>query len=720
MLMGECFLKRYKYYMWAIFIYVTTLSVYIYNGYHNESMMLRASIDKELIQAAKSVEIILENDFHSKLINKNSVSPEEDMKNIKRLSKYTAMTEIDYIYSFILDGDIVRFASSSATQEELDSNEGLSHYFDKYDSVTEKLKNSFHENQINFEEEEDEWGKFRSVLISLKTSNGEIFVVGADMQIDFISKKLNELLFKSFLEALFYTAILIPFFIAFWLENKKINTQLEETIQIRTKQLEESKEHISKLLNNADQGFLSFSNDFVIDLEYSQACKNFFTEEPAGKNIADLLFTDVYKKELFIEIINDALSHEDETTTEYILGLLPSEISLNSKILKIEYKLIDKIKCMLILTDVTETKALEKKIKKEQKTLKMIVEIVSDSEIFFDTKKDYEKFISSFKFYIDENRTPLKNLSEIYRIIHTFKGAFSQFYMENIVNFLHELESKLTIMIKEHQTSNQKLLSVLENTDFKVSLNEEIKTVTGILGEEFFNDTNYIKVNSDSLYELQKSASFLLRNEKQLPLKHKDICEKILNLSKIKLINLLRPYNNLVNQLSQRLGKDIYDFKVIGDSSIEVTSEYKPFVKSLMHVFRNCIDHGIEDPETRVEKDKDEKGTIICNFQKVDNTIEIMLSDDGDGIDKEKILNKALKENIINQDEARNLNDDEILNLIFVEQFSTKEEISHISGRGVGMSALKTEIQALKGKIEIRSQKDIGTTFVFTLPYEEA
>lgn len=712
--MAQC-----KYYLWAVLIYIFAFGLYVYNGYQNERIALYASIDKELTHGAKALPRILKDNFHDNLINKESVQDEEDMQNIKRLSNYVQTTTLTYIYSFILDGETVRFASSSATEKELQTNTGLSHYFDAYDGVTETLKKSFHDNSIQFEEAEDEWGTFRSVYIPMQTSNGKVFVVGADMRIDFIDQELNALLFSALLQAFFCSVILIPFFVAFWMVTKKTKMELEETIHIRTQELAKSKEQITTLFNNVEQGFLSFSKDFIIHYEYSQACKRLIGNNLAGQNIVDLLFTNEYQKELFVDAIIEAFEQEDEATIECILSLLPRELSLHQKILEIEYKLIEKTQCMLIITDITDRKELESIIKQEQETLKMIVEIVSDSEIFYETIRDYEKFISSFEALIHENKTPLHNFNELYREIHTFKGTFSQFYMHHIVTLLHGIESKISSCIKEDRTSNKALLSILKQSDFRTSLNHELEIIVSILGEEFLHDTNYVKINSDYLHELQDNVSALLRHEDTQTFKYKDIFEKILNLSDIKLLNLLRPYNNLVNQLSKRLQKEIYDFKIIGDSNIVVSEAYKPFVKSLIHIFRNCIDHGIEDPEIRVEKNKDEKGTISCSFEKINGTIQIIISDDGEGINKTKILKKALKNGLIREEDATYMSEEEIFSLIFIDRFSTKDKVSEISGRGIGMSAVKAEIDALNGKLKVKSKEDIGTTFIFTLPCKE-
>jgi len=492
-----------------------------------------------------------------------------------------------------------------------------------------------------------------------------------------------------------------------------------EAIESKNEQLHSYTQKISSLLNNAGQGFLSIGSDLLIDDEYSKECVRLLGEDLGSKNIADVLLKTKHERDLFEETVIDAIAQEDEMLQECILSLLPIEVNLDKKTLKIEYKMIENSKVMLIITDITANKKLENKIKKEQEILKMIVEIVSDSEMFFDTKREYRLFINSLENYVDDKKTPLSNVNEIYRIVHTFKGAFSQLYMQKVAGALHEIESNLSLMIQESKITNEDLLRLLKESDFKKPLEAEVATISKILGEEFLKESSYIKINFESLQELQeKVASYMLDNDVNT-LKYKDLFERILNLSKTKLINLFRPYNNLVNQLALRLEKEIYDFEIIGDDNISIDDGYKPFIKSLIHVFRNSIDHGIEDPEIRLEKEKDEKGTVQCSFEKKEGSLYILISDDGAGLNKEKLLQKAKESNVISAREALNMRDEDIFGLIFYDRFSTKDEISDISGRGVGMSAVKAELELLGGRVEIKSEIDVGTTFVFIIPCEE-
>ena len=158
-------------------------------------------------------------------------------------------------------------------------------------------------------------------------------------------------------------------------------------------------------------------------------CIKLLGEDIAHKNITDLLFKDKAKKELFKITLVNALSDDVEIKRNAYISLLPKIVLLNKKAVKLEYKIVEGSKFMLILTNITSQKKLEKKIKREQEILKMIVAVVSESDVFYETKIEYENFIKDFMKYIDVSKTPLFNIINIYRTIHTFKGTFAQLYM---------------------------------------------------------------------------------------------------------------------------------------------------------------------------------------------------------------------------------------------------------------------------------------------------
>ncbi len=490
-------------------------------------------------------------------------------------------------------------------------------------------------------------------------------------------------------------------------EIHELNTNLEARIEEKTAK-------VTTLLNNAGQGFLTFDDKFIVDEEYSKECEKLIGQNIAAKDISKLLFKDKDIRELFKESLNNAINEKLDIKRNAYISLLPSIIILNKKAVKLEYKILDDSKIMLILTNITAQKKLEKKIKKEQEILKMIVAVVSESQTFYDIKAEYEAFIKTYKMMIEDKKTPLHNISNMYRKIHTFKGSFSQLYMQDVVNFLHQLESDISLMQKETTNTNLDLIELLDSCDFNESLQRSISIIKEILGDEFLESDTYLKVDLEDISNLQEKIEYILNNFKHTTPECQDILCQVQNLSNTKLQSMLHPFVTSSLQLAARLEKEIYPFDIIGDNKFVISDKLKPFIKSLVHVFRNSVDHGIETPDIRVELEKDEVGTISCSYEIKDDNLHIIISDDGAGIDIDKIK-EILKSNGI---DTSNLSTQDIYKYIFKDSFTTKDEVSQTSGRGVGMSAVKNELDKLNGEVKITSKKYVGTTIEFTVPLQ--
>lgn len=152
------------------------------------------------------------------------------------------------------------------------------------------------------------------------------------------------------------------------------------------------------------------------------------------------------------------------------------------------------------------------------------------------------------------------------------------------------------------------------------------------------------------------------------------------------------------------------------DTSFGVGEEFRGFAKSLIHVIRNSVDHGIETPEERVEHNKDEFGTVRLSISDAEENIMIEIADDGRGIDTEKLKQKALDEGFKTASELEN--DDSVMELLFEDYFSTKEEVTELSGRGIGLASVRAEILKMGGSYQVISEWGIGTRFIFSLPKE--
>ncbi len=187
---------------------------------------------------------------------------------------------------------------------------------------------------------------------------------------------------------------------------------------------------------------------------------------------------------------------------------------------------------------------------------------------------------------------------------------------------------------------------------------------------------------------------------------------------KTRMVPVAKVFNKLprlVRELSRETGKDI-DLQIYGKETELDKSIMEELNDPLIHLIRNAVDHGIESPDDRVKGRKLKQGTIIVNAEHDGNHIVISIEDDGRGMDVEVLKNKAVEKGIISSERAREMNDREAFNLIFTPGFSTAETVTNISGRGVGMDIVRTNVAKLKGLIEIDSAVGRGTVLTLKLP----
>ncbi len=187
---------------------------------------------------------------------------------------------------------------------------------------------------------------------------------------------------------------------------------------------------------------------------------------------------------------------------------------------------------------------------------------------------------------------------------------------------------------------------------------------------------------------------------------------------KVRMVPIERVFNRfprMVRDLSKELGKDISLYMTGEETEVDRTV-IDEIGDPLIHLVRNSIDHGIEGPNERRKLNKPETGTVFLRAYPDGNNVVIEVQDDGKGIVVEDIKAKAISRNLITKDAADNMNDQELINLLFKPGFSTADKISDISGRGVGLDVVKTKIESLGGLVEVHSELNKGTKFIIRLP----
>ncbi|MCX6151016.1 MAG: chemotaxis protein CheA [Ignavibacteriales bacterium] len=216
-------------------------------------------------------------------------------------------------------------------------------------------------------------------------------------------------------------------------------------------------------------------------------------------------------------------------------------------------------------------------------------------------------------------------------------------------------------------------------------------------------------------YEGTKLSRDLAETSRHMDLMTTELQLAVMKTRMIKIGKVFNKFPRLVRDLSKETKKDI-ELVIHGEETELDKTLIEEINDPLVHLVRNSIDHGVELPEDRIKKQKPAKGTITLAAEHEGNNIIITIQDDGKGIDPEKIKEKAIEKGLLNKERAKELTKQEIFNLIFLPGFSTAEKVTNISGRGVGMDVVKTNITKLRGIINVDSEVDKGTKIILKLP----
>ncbi len=238
---------------------------------------------------------------------------------------------------------------------------------------------------------------------------------------------------------------------------------------------------------------------------------------------------------------------------------------------------------------------------------------------------------------------------------------------------------------------------------------EKLDALVNMVGELVINKIRLLQIQSThQIKELDETVSNIDRLTN-------DLRDEVMQMRMVAVAQVFNRFPRMIRDLAKKNGKDV-DLVVIG-KEIELDRTVLDEVgEPLVHLLRNCVDHGIEPPEVRTSAGKAGKGTITLVARRQKNHVEIEVADDGFGMDPDKLRAKAIEKGVISQEEADAMSDENALLLIFAPGFSTAETITDISGRGVGMDVVKTRIVELGGTVNIKSDLGIGTTVTLQLP----
>ncbi|MDL4840083.1 chemotaxis protein CheA [Aquibacillus rhizosphaerae] len=265
------------------------------------------------------------------------------------------------------------------------------------------------------------------------------------------------------------------------------------------------------------------------------------------------------------------------------------------------------------------------------------------------------------------------------------------------------------VAAKEQTTNNQTTTKAAVNNK---TIRVNIERLDGLMNlfEELVIDRGRLEQISDNLKhaELQETVERMTRISG-------DLQTIILNMRMVPIEQVFNRFPRMVRQLAKDLGKQI-NLEVIGADTELDRTVIDEIGDPLVHLIRNALDHGVESPDKRLEKGKPAEGNLQLKAYHSGNHVFIEISDDGAGINRDKVTNKAISNGVITNEQAEVLTDSQVFQLIMESGFSTADTISDVSGRGVGLDVVKNTIESLGGSITIESEAGKGSVFSIQLP----
>ncbi|PWJ91282.1 two-component system chemotaxis sensor kinase CheA [Oceanotoga teriensis] len=276
------------------------------------------------------------------------------------------------------------------------------------------------------------------------------------------------------------------------------------------------------------------------------------------------------------------------------------------------------------------------------------------------------------------------------------------------------------ILIKEKKADTKTVLNALRSQKKELKTNILVDDYIRVPAPKIENLLNL--VGELMIIESQVNQDFMILNDigqntqinvnRMLKLT-KDIQNITMSMQMVPLKSTFQKITRIARDTINTLKKEV-DFKISGESTEIDKAVAEKILDPLIHMIKNSISHGIEDSEERIKKGKNSKGIVSLKAYSNRGNVYIEVSDDGKGLNSELIYKKAMDKKLI--DEEKEYSEDEILEFIYLPGFSTLEKANNISGRGVGMDVVKTELSRIGGKINIQNERDKGCTFILKIP----
>lgn len=275
-----------------------------------------------------------------------------------------------------------------------------------------------------------------------------------------------------------------------------------------------------------------------------------------------------------------------------------------------------------------------------------------------------------------------------------------------------DLPTTVSRRAKENSDDTEKKSISNNNNSIRVNL-DKIDLLMNNVGDLVI--TNAMLTQFSSTIEESKTRGSVLERLELLERHIRDMQDSIMSIRMVPMDSIYSKFPKVVRDISKKLGKKV-EFKHYGDNVEIDKAMIEGLTDPLMHIIRNSLDHGIEMPEDRIKAGKSDTGTISISAEQANGQMIITIEDDGKGVDSEKVAQKALEKGQIDENQFASMSHNDKALLIFGAGLSTADQITDISGRGVGMDVVKTNIHKLGGIIKLDTELGKGTVITIMLP----
>ncbi|WP_144392461.1 GAF domain-containing protein [Pleionea sediminis] len=497
------------------------------------------------------------------------------------------------------------------------------------------------------------------------------------------------------------------------------NRTLEQKVKERTAELRRKNKDIATMMANLHQGVFTITEGGVIHNEYSKYLEKILeTENIANRNFMDVLFSNTNLGSNALDQIStavDAMIGVEEMMFDFNSHLLANEVTRTNpsgekRLLEIEWVPIvnqetdETDKLLVTVRDVTELKELQEAAEQQRKELEIIGQILSVED------EKFNEFLSTSLGFVNNCRELIKSsdskdhelIARLFRNMHTVKGNARTMGFSYLTDTVHQVEHHYDELRKndDSQWEPDLLLNELTQAEKDIQRYKDIAKnklkIRSATGDSQIKNVDELKRLIDEAIKLDFSAS-----TKDVKNWIKDSYDVLAQTQAKPLSEIITTVTESVYSLAEQLGKDKPDI-YIDDGNVFIRKENHAMLGNVfMHIMRNAIDHGIERGEERKAKGKPIKGQIDLKVSSREGKVIITIEDDGRGLALNKIYQSAINKGIIDADQPKP-SDQEIANLIFSSGFSTASEVTEISGRGVGMDAVKRFVEDSDGTIEVK------------------